>query len=151
MLEIGNGIDECEGLLLGENEGQLSAILHPRHFNLTPSLFEYIYPEEAYGGSVGIDAVVGELAIVLEMEKIGADVIVGGVFGRNRKGFGKPGEIGFQGRVIVLPCVDRKVSKIKIGIKFTEVGFSIKILHKKFSFQEGQARNCAAAYLEEVE
>jgi len=106
MLEIGNGIDECESLLLGENEGQLSAILHPRHFNLTPSLFEYIYPEEADGGSVGIDAVVGELAIVLEMEKIGADVIVGGVFGRNRKGFGKPGEIGFQGRVIVLPCVD---------------------------------------------
>ena len=118
---------------------------------MTPSLFEYIYPEEAYGGSVGIDAVVGELAIVLEMEKIGADVIVGGVFGRNRKDFGKPGEIGFQGRVIVLPCVYRKVSKIKIGIKFTEVGFSIKILHKKFSFQEGQARNCAAAYLEEVE
>ena len=118
---------------------------------MTPSLLEDVYPEEAYGGSVGIDAVVGELAIVLEMEKIGADVIVGGVFGRNRKGFGKPGEIGFQGRVIVLPCVDRKVSKIKIGIKFTEVGFSIKILHKKFSFQEGQARNCAAAYLEEVE
>ncbi len=95
MLEIRNGIDECERLLLGENEGQLCAILHPRHFDLTPSLLEDVYPEEAYGGSVGIDAVVGELAIVLEMEKIGADVIVGGVFGRNRKGFGKPGEISF--------------------------------------------------------
>jgi len=151
MLEIGNGIDECESLLLGQNEGQLGAILHPRHFDLTPSLLEDVYPEEADGGSVGIDAVVGEFAVLFEMEKIGADVIVGGVFRRNRKGFGEPGEIRFQGRMIVLPCVDRKVSKIKIGIKFMEVRFSIKILHKKFSFQEGQARNYAAAYLEEVE
>ena len=55
---------------------------------------------------MGIDAVVGEFAVLFEMEKIGADVIVGGVFGRNRKGFGKPVEISFQGRMIVLPCVD---------------------------------------------
>lgn len=34
--------------------------------------------------------------------------------------------------------VDRKVSKIKIGIKFTEVGFSIKILHKKSPFKWGR-------------
>ena len=73
---------------------------------MTPSLLEDVYPEEPAGGSVGIDAVVGALAIVLEMEKIGADVIVGGVFRRNRKGFGKPVEISFQGRMIVLPCVD---------------------------------------------
>jgi len=87
MLEIGNGIDECESLLLGQNEGQLGAILHPRHFDLTPSLFEDVDPEEADGGSVGIDAVVGEFAAVLEMEKVGTDVIVGGIFRRNRKGF----------------------------------------------------------------
>ena len=58
---------------------------------MTLSLLEDVYPEEADGGSVGIDAVVGEFAVLFEMEKIGADVIVGGVFRRNRKGFGEPG------------------------------------------------------------
>ena len=135
MLEIGNGIDECERLLLGQNEGQLGAILHPRHFDLTPSLPEDVDSEEADGGSMGIDAVVGEFAAVLEMEKIGADVIVGGVFRRNRKGFGKPGEIGFQRRVIVPPCVDRKVSKIKIGIHFLEVGIINKSRHNRSPFR----------------
>ena len=135
MLEIGNGIDECERLLLGQNEGQLGAILHPRHFDLTPSLPEDVDSEEADGGSMGIDAVVGEFAAVLEMEKIGADVIVGGVFRRNRKGFGKPGEIGFQRRVIVPPCVDRKVSKIKIGIHFLEVGIINKSRHNRSTFR----------------
>ena len=137
MLEIGNGIDECENFLLGQNEGQLGAILHPRHFDLTPSLLEDVYPEEADGGSVGIDAVVGEFAVVLEMEKISADIIVGGVFGRNRKGFGKPGEIGFQGRVIVLHCVDGKVSKVKIGIHFLEVGIINRSRHKRSPFRTG--------------
>jgi len=135
MLEIGNGIDECERLLLGQNEGQLCAILHARHLDLTPSLPEDVDPEEADGGSVGIDAVVGKFAAVLEMEKIGADVIIGGVFRRNRKGFGKPGEIGFQGGMIVPPCVDRKVSKIKIGIHFLEVGIINKSRHNRSPFR----------------
>lgn len=102
---------------------------------MAPPLLEDVYPQEGVGGSVGIDALVGEFAFLFEMEKIGADVIVGGVFRRNRKGFGKPSEISFQGRVIVLPCVDQKVSKIKIGINFMVVGFSIKILHKKSPFK----------------
>ena len=72
---------------------------------------------------------------MLEMEKIGADVIVGGVFRRNRKGFGKPGEIGFQRRVIVPPCVDRKVSKIKIGIHFLEVGIINRSRHNRSPFR----------------
>lgn len=86
---------------------------------------------------MGIDAVVGEFSAVLEMEKIGADVIVGGVFGRNRKGFGKPGEIGFQGGMIVPPCADRKISKIKIGIHFLQVGIINRSRHKRSPFRTG--------------
>jgi len=135
VLEIGNGIDELESLLLGQDEGQLGAILHPRHFVLIPSLLEDVYPEEPDGGGMGIYAVVGEITDLLEMEKIGSDVFVGGVFRRNRKGFGKPGQIGFQGRMVVLPCVGGEVAKIEIGIHFLEVGIIDRSCHGKTPFR----------------
>ena len=137
MLEIGNGIDELESLLLGQDEGQLGAILHPRHFVLTPSLLEEVYPEEPDGGGMGIYAVVGEITDLLEMEKIGSDVFVGGVLRRNRKGFGKPGQIGFQGGMIVLPCVGSEVAKIEIDIHFLEVEVVKRSCHGMSPFRTG--------------
>lgn len=135
MLEIGDGTDEFESLLLGQDKWKLGTILHPRHFVLTPSLLEDVYPEESDGGGMGIYAVVGEFPDLLEMEKISADVFVGGVFRRNRKGFGKPGQIGFQGRMIVLPCVGCEVAKIEISIHFLEVGIKNRSCHSKSPFR----------------
>jgi len=49
MLEIGDGIDKFDGLFLGKDKGKFGAIPHPRHFVITPPLFEDVDPEEAYG------------------------------------------------------------------------------------------------------
>lgn len=72
---------------------------------------------------------------MLEMEKIGLDIVVGGILMRNRKGFAKAGEISFQGRMVVIFCVDRMVLEIKIGIHFFEVGIINRSCHVRSPFR----------------
>jgi len=54
---------------------------------------------------MGVYTVIGEFPNLLEMEKIGSDMFIGSLRRRNRKGFGNPGKIGFQMRVVVLSGV----------------------------------------------
>lgn len=50
---------------------------------------------------MSIDAVVRKFSNLFEMDKVRTDMFIGGLSRRNRKGFGNPGEIGIEMRVVI--------------------------------------------------
>ena len=100
---------------------------------------------------MGIDGVVGKFLDPLQVEQIGTDIVVGGLFRRNRKGFGNPGKIGSEEGPVRSPRIQRKIAQFKIIFQFLEIGFDVRIWHKNISFQDRWQSNSTPVPLEEVE
>jgi len=79
MLEIWNGVDKSQRVVFRENKRQWSLVLHARDFIFVPGLFENKQSEKPNGGRMGIDAVVCEFPVMLEMKQVRADMLKCGI------------------------------------------------------------------------
>ncbi|MPN57210.1 hypothetical protein SDC9_204904 [bioreactor metagenome] len=79
--QIVYGVDKRHGLIHRKNLWKVRLDRHGGNFVPVPRLLQEIEPEKSYLRGMGIDAVVGKLLCLLQVEDIGSDILVGCVLG----------------------------------------------------------------------